>query len=130
MGVSDSSLRCALCPTRNSAVTAVCELTHFFTHSTEVDPGDVVETIHLEVLLPAFTVGCVAVHEHNPKKKATGRPTLKRQSTSARLLNRMKDARQEDVKFMISTVATRGSHDACALSHYMYVACACNECTH
>jgi len=87
-----------------AAITAVCELTHFFTHSTEVDPGDVVETIHLEVLLPAFTVGCIAVHEHNPKKKTTGPRTLKRQSTSARLLTTMKDARQEDVKFMISTV--------------------------
>jgi len=47
-----------------AGVAAVCELVHFLTHSEVTDPSDLADTIHLEVLLPAFTVGCIIKHEH------------------------------------------------------------------
>ena len=50
-----------------ATITLATELTYEFTHSGVVDPGDVIETVHLEVLLPAFTVGCVCVHHKNPE---------------------------------------------------------------
>jgi len=43
-----------------SLVTIFCELLHFFTHDCRIDPGEKVDTVHLEVLLPAFTIGCIA----------------------------------------------------------------------
>jgi len=46
-------------------VTIVCEFVHFATHSPSFDPMDLVDTVHLEVLLPAFAVGCIAVHQHD-----------------------------------------------------------------
>merc|ERR1719291_846105 len=45
-------------------VTVICEMVHFLTHSDLSDPNNVADTIHLEVLLPAFTVGCIIKHEH------------------------------------------------------------------
>merc|ERR1719183_2578194 len=45
-------------------VAAVCELVHFFTHCECTDPNDLVDTIHLEVLLPAFAIGCMARSGH------------------------------------------------------------------
>jgi Kef-type K+ transport system membrane component KefB len=47
-----------------AGVTVVCEMVHFLTHSDVADPNNVADTIHLEVLLPAFTVGCIIKHEH------------------------------------------------------------------
>jgi len=47
-----------------AGVATVCELVHFLTHSELTDPNDLADTIHLEVLLPAFTVGCIIKHEH------------------------------------------------------------------
>ncbi|CAK0864622.1 unnamed protein product [Prorocentrum cordatum] len=47
-----------------AGVTLVCEMVHFFTHSQAVDPNNVADTIHFEVLLPAFTVGCITKHEN------------------------------------------------------------------
>jgi len=44
------------------AVAALCELVHFLSSSEFTDPNDLAETVHLEVLLPAFTVGCVIKH--------------------------------------------------------------------
>ena len=46
-------------------VTTVCEVVHFVTHSHEIDPYDVVDTVHLEVLLPAFAVGVLARCGHH-----------------------------------------------------------------
>lgn len=43
-----------------SLVTIFCELLHFFTHDCRIDPGEKIDTVHLEVLLPAFTIGCIA----------------------------------------------------------------------
>lgn len=45
-------------------VTALCELVHFATHDPSIDPLDMIETVHLEVLLPAFAIGCVARSGH------------------------------------------------------------------
>eukprot|EP00930_Biecheleria_cincta_P046197 TRINITY_DN31868_c0_g1_i1.p1 TRINITY_DN31868_c0_g1~~TRINITY_DN31868_c0_g1_i1.p1 ORF type:complete len:526 (-),score=88.14 TRINITY_DN31868_c0_g1_i1:179-1720(-) len=45
-------------------VAGFCELLHFLTHSDLADPRDLVDTVHLEVLLPAFTVGCIVKHGH------------------------------------------------------------------
>jgi Kef-type K+ transport system membrane component KefB len=47
-----------------AGVAFVCEMVHFLTHSEATDPNDLADTIHLEVLLPAFTVGCIIKHEH------------------------------------------------------------------
>ncbi|CAK0840252.1 unnamed protein product [Prorocentrum cordatum] len=47
-----------------AGVTVVCEMVHFLTSSQAVDPNNVADTIHLEVLLPAFTVGCIIKHEN------------------------------------------------------------------
>jgi len=44
------------------AVATLCELVHFLSSSEFTDPNDLAETVHLEVLLPAFTVGCVIKH--------------------------------------------------------------------
>jgi len=46
-------------------VSFVCEFLHFATHSRVMDPMDLVDTMHLEVLLPAFTVGCIARTPHS-----------------------------------------------------------------
>ena len=90
-------------------ITTVCELTHEFTSSGVVDPGDAVETVHLEVLLPAFTVGCVCIHHKNPTAIKDEKPAAPARSKSR--LERMKtglmsvkDAKQEDVKFVISAI--------------------------
>merc|ERR1719379_3177085 len=45
-------------------VAAICELVHFFTHCECTDPNDLVDTVHLEVLLPAFAIGCMARSGH------------------------------------------------------------------
>ena len=58
-------------------VTIACELIHFFTHSPDFDPGDVVDTIHLEVLLPAFAVGCVARSAHTSQITSLQRSRLR-----------------------------------------------------
>jgi len=46
-----------------AGVAALCELVHFLSSSDLTDPHDLAETVHLEVLLPAFTVGCIIKHE-------------------------------------------------------------------
>jgi len=45
-------------------VAAFCELVHFFTYSEDTDPHDLADTVHLEVLLPAFAIGCIIKHNH------------------------------------------------------------------
>ena len=98
-----------------ATITLATELTYEFTHSGVVDPGDVIETVHLEVLLPAFTVGCVCVHHKNPKQVAVAGDTppgpVRSPSKLQRELQRMKtglakvrDTPQENVKFVISAV--------------------------
>jgi len=46
--------------TYSLAVTLFCEMIHFLSTHDTTDPHDLVETVHLEVLLPAFAVGCIA----------------------------------------------------------------------
>jgi len=45
------------------SIATLCELVHFLSSSDLTDPRDLAETVHLEVLLPAFTVGCVIKHD-------------------------------------------------------------------
>lgn len=47
-------------------VAGLCEIVHFLSSSAHTDPDNLAETIHLEVLLPAFTVGCIIKHEEDP----------------------------------------------------------------
>ena len=102
------------------SITAFCELVHYTTSSSHVDNSDWIETIHLEVLLPAFTIGCVVKNPHEApapqpriavasSAKAYGGDMaaapppgrgLRRQSTLARL----KSVRQDQFKFYISAV--------------------------
>jgi Kef-type K+ transport system membrane component KefB len=49
-------------------VAFLCELVHFLSSSDLTDPRDLAETVHLEVLLPAFTVGCVIKHQDSDPK--------------------------------------------------------------
>jgi len=58
-------------------VAAVCELVHFLSSSDLTDPQDLAETVHLEVLLPAFVVGCVIKHQDEPH----GGPALQHDAT-------------------------------------------------
>jgi len=47
-------------------VAFLCEMVHFLSSSEFSDPNGLVETLHLEVLLPAFTVGCVIkIEDHD-----------------------------------------------------------------
>jgi len=52
----------------------VCELTHVFTSNSNIDTGDVIETVHLEVLLPAFTIGCIVKDPHGHGEHGHGVP--------------------------------------------------------
>jgi len=73
-----------------SAVTIFCELLHFFTHDERIDPADVVDTVHLEVLLPAFTIGCVVRAAHVSQmavpSEINGQPVLRRTNAALRFL--------------------------------------------
>jgi len=52
-------------------IATFCELVHFLSTDPNTDPSDICDTVHLEVLLPAFTLGCIAVHDenHHPEPK-------------------------------------------------------------
>jgi Kef-type K+ transport system membrane component KefB len=85
-----------------AAVAAVCELVHFLTHSEHTDPNDLADTIHLEVLLPAFTVGCVIKHEH---VKSDGHNTNRLDSLSvANKIRQRMMVKADTVKMCISAV--------------------------
>jgi Kef-type K+ transport system membrane component KefB len=95
-------------------VTIICEFVHWSTHSETTDPHDLVDTVHLEVLLPAFAIGCVArcghatnahVPKHVPKE-------LKRQDSfkakvarrSSYVLEQLQREESELVNTLVSTV--------------------------
>ena len=75
-----------------TAVAFVCEMTHIATSDPALDPADVIETVHLEVLLPAFTIGCVVRAGHTSqepdRRHPPGTPShlLKRTATFMRRL--------------------------------------------
>uniref|UniRef100_A0A7S2I203 Cation/H+ exchanger domain-containing protein n=1 Tax=Zooxanthella nutricula TaxID=1333877 RepID=A0A7S2I203_9DINO len=48
----------------SASVAIFCELVHFLSSSELTDPSNVADTLHLEVLLPAFTFGCVIKIDH------------------------------------------------------------------
>ena len=60
------------------AVMVVCELVHLVS----ADHVDAMDAVHLEVLLPAFTIGCVAAHAD--KEEHAGAATRPRRPRSAR----------------------------------------------
>eukprot|EP00931_Biecheleriopsis_adriatica_P089773 TRINITY_DN63855_c0_g1_i1.p1 TRINITY_DN63855_c0_g1~~TRINITY_DN63855_c0_g1_i1.p1 ORF type:complete len:484 (-),score=110.48 TRINITY_DN63855_c0_g1_i1:65-1459(-) len=57
-------------------IATFCELVHFFSSDPTVDPHDLADTLHLEVLLPSFTLGAIAFHDpdnHEPPKMTLAR---------------------------------------------------------
>ena len=96
-----------------AVVTLFCEMMHFLTHDTNVDPNDVIETVHLEVLLPAFAVGCVAhtvhiaqVPRHSTSSRASGATPMKRGLTQrfASFTQQLKEHR-DDREFVDGAVS-------------------------
>jgi Kef-type K+ transport system membrane component KefB len=93
-----------------AVLTAFCETVYYVTHDPSVDPADVVQTLHLEILLPAFTIGCIVKNPHADHCKKGDFPTvagvhckkggLVRQTT----LSHIKGIKQEDFKFVVSAV--------------------------
>jgi len=83
-------------------VAFVCEIVHFLSSSEHTDPNDVAETVHLEVLLPAFTVGCIIHHTEESHKPIDRNDTLTdvrvRRRSCADLIS------ADTVKFLISAV--------------------------
>jgi len=51
-----------------AVVTTLCELLHYFTAHDDFDPGDMMEPVHLEVLLPAFAIGCICRCGHTSQQ--------------------------------------------------------------
>lgn len=93
-----------------AAITTICEMVYLVTSHDGIDTSDVVDTVHLEILLPAFAVGCIVKHPHSDhasrgdnRKFETGKngePKLRRVST----FRRLKNIRQENFKLCISAV--------------------------
>ena len=89
-----------------ASLTAFCECVHLVTHDSRIDQADLVETIHLEILLPAFTIGCIVKHPHAhagppaTRTLADGTVVPVRQST----LRRLRNVRQDKVKLVVSAI--------------------------
>ena len=93
-------------------IAAFCETVYLLSNDHYGVDSGIVETLHLEILLPAFTVGCIvksphathAIGEFGKAARMTtgadGKPVLRRMQT----LNRIKNMQQESVKFGISVV--------------------------
>lgn len=80
-----------------------CEMVHFASTSDHTDPQDLADTLHLEVLLPAFTVGCVIYHEDGEDVQSVTRDeSLSRIKTQSRRLEALVSA--DTVKASISAV--------------------------
>eukprot|EP00441_Pelagodinium_beii_P017890 CAMPEP_0197652248 /NCGR_PEP_ID=MMETSP1338-20131121/34329_1 /TAXON_ID=43686 ORGANISM="Pelagodinium beii, Strain RCC1491" /NCGR_SAMPLE_ID=MMETSP1338 /ASSEMBLY_ACC=CAM_ASM_000754 /LENGTH=475 /DNA_ID=CAMNT_0043227081 /DNA_START=57 /DNA_END=1484 /DNA_ORIENTATION=- len=52
-------------------IATFCEMIHFLSSDPNVDPHDLADTLHLEVLLPAFVLGAITKHDehHIPEPK-------------------------------------------------------------
>jgi len=101
-----------------AALTTFVEMVHFVTTDTNIDVEDIADTMHLEILLPAFTIGCVVKYPHGkpvittlgssgnkaaaslPDRPGANRKVLARQST----LSKIKNMKQEQFKFGVSAV--------------------------
>lgn len=96
-------------------ITLLCEGVHLLTSHPSIDAEDLIETVHLEILLPAFTIGCIVKHPHGPHHEkpvlandgapaaaaaAAQPPPIERMSTFARI----RAVPQERVKFFVSAV--------------------------
>jgi len=62
-------------------VAIVSELAHFLTHDERIDPHDIIETVHLEVLLPAFTIGCIVRAAHTTQLPEARNATTRRRAS-------------------------------------------------
>ena len=92
------------------AITLLCEVVHLVTSHDGIDDSDLVDTVHLEILLPAFTIGCIVKHPHSDhasrgdnrkfSKKDDGKKVLRRMST----FRRIKNVRQESFKLCVSAI--------------------------
>eukprot|EP00747_Dinoflagellata_sp_TGD_P025444 gnl/TRDRNA2_/TRDRNA2_131259_c0_seq1.p1 gnl/TRDRNA2_/TRDRNA2_131259_c0~~gnl/TRDRNA2_/TRDRNA2_131259_c0_seq1.p1 ORF type:complete len:556 (+),score=97.51 gnl/TRDRNA2_/TRDRNA2_131259_c0_seq1:76-1743(+) len=89
-----------------ASVAILCELVHFLTSSSATDPHDYADTVHLEVLLPAFTVGCVIEHVHDDGGKVVNRLSKLQTNEPERpsCLERIKAIPASTVKSSISAV--------------------------
>jgi len=85
-----------------TVITIFCEATHVLSANPSIDPHDVVETVHLEVLLPAFAIGCVVRSGHTSQIRDTRQPVdqqlLKRTNTFVSSLSRRPSIRRERVE--------------------------------
>ena len=81
-------------------LTCLCEAVHLVTSHPEIDQDSLVETIHLEILLPAFTIGCIVKNPHGAHAVRDGSLKLTHQSTFAKI----KGMKQESVKFYVSAI--------------------------
>ena len=90
-----------------SLVTLLCEGAHFLSHDHHTDPDDVVETVHLEVLLPAFAIGCIARAGHTSQLRDARQPVglrlLKRTPTFVSRMRRhpsiLREGRQRESRY-------------------------------
>lgn len=98
-------------------LTAFAEVVHHVTHDHTIDVEDLAETVHLEILLPAFTIGCIVKHPHAhlhlpstaeaAAAPAEAKRSLRRQGTTELIkagFAKVRDAQQEKVKFYISAI--------------------------
>lgn len=80
-----------------------CEMVHFLSSSDLTDPRDLAETMHLEVLLPAFTVGCIIKHDdHAAQPQICHDESLSQMRAQPKSLSNMVKA--DTVKSSISAV--------------------------
>jgi Kef-type K+ transport system membrane component KefB len=101
----------------SAALTTFVEIVHWVTTDAAIDVEDIADTMHLEILLPAFTIGCVVKYPHGKPgggmalsgasslPERSSRPGSKRvlacQST---LVAKIKNLKQETFKFGVSAV--------------------------
>lgn len=90
-----------------ACVAAVCELVHFFTHSELTDPNDLVDTMHLEVLLPAFAIGCMSRSGHTSQM-----PVDTHHASGAKLSVNSLVLRKDALKRRMSVVFEKDAMDA------------------
>jgi Kef-type K+ transport system membrane component KefB len=97
-------------------ITAVCEVVHLVTSHDGIDRDDLAETVHLEVLLPAFAIGCSIknenLHEHEHEQKTPDAASSTRPASLSRSMSRaltrgakkVRDMRQETFKLVVSAI--------------------------
>ena len=91
-------------------ITAICEAVHLVTSHGDIDDSNLVETVHLEILLPAFTVGCIVKHPHADHASRGDHRAFTRGKDGEKVerrmttLRRLKNVQQESFKLCVSAV--------------------------